>query len=425
MINEMRTAKIDEGINLHLIKSDKFKTDLIGVYIKRPLKESEVSKNALIARILNQGTRTYETSLELNKKLDELYGSILVIDVHKYGEKQVYQFKLQIPDKKYVSNEKILEQGIDLLNHVINDTFVEKDNFKESFIAKEKENLKARIDGLKDDKVSYAMHKCIESMCANEAFRIHSKGTIELVEQMEEENLLQHYKSVLETSPIDVFVIGDINFDYVTQVINDKINFKRDKIIEIPREETSKKITSVTEVEEHLPIKQSKLTLGYRTNTPYESDLYEASVLLTMILGGGSNSRLFRKIREQESLCYYVFTKLEKFKSIMLITLGISKENKDKVLEIIRKEIKQIHDGGVSEKDLEFAKKSIVSSLQSRSDHPNSFINYCYTSFLTESDVRIDELIEKYQSITTDDIVKASQFLELDTIHFITPKGEE
>ena len=48
MISEMKDIEIQEGVNLHLLKSEKFKTDLIGVYIKRPLKEKEASMNALL-----------------------------------------------------------------------------------------------------------------------------------------------------------------------------------------------------------------------------------------------------------------------------------------------------------------------------------------------------------------------------------------
>jgi len=33
MINKMKDIEIQEKVNLHLLKSDKFKTDLIGIYI--------------------------------------------------------------------------------------------------------------------------------------------------------------------------------------------------------------------------------------------------------------------------------------------------------------------------------------------------------------------------------------------------------
>ena len=119
MISNIKISKIDKGGKLHLIKSEKFKTDLIGVYIKRPLKESEASKNAILTRILERGTMNYPTAKEFNENLDDLFGAILISDVHKYGEKHVFQFKMQIPDKKYVGAERIFEESIELLNELI------------------------------------------------------------------------------------------------------------------------------------------------------------------------------------------------------------------------------------------------------------------------------------------------------------------
>jgi len=70
MINKTKDIEIQEKVNLHLLKSDKFKTDLIGIYIKRPLKEKEASMNALLTRVLERGMKKYKTAQELNIHLD-------------------------------------------------------------------------------------------------------------------------------------------------------------------------------------------------------------------------------------------------------------------------------------------------------------------------------------------------------------------
>ena len=59
----------------------------------------------------------------------------------------------------------------------------------------------------------------------------------------------------------------------------------------------------------------------------YEDEDYEASVLFASVLGGGANSKLFNEIREEKSLSYYIYAKLDKFKSIMLIASGINTTN--------------------------------------------------------------------------------------------------
>ena len=423
MINEMKDIEIQEKVNLHLLKSDKFKTDLIGVYIKRPLKEKEASMNALLTRVLERGMSKYQTAQELNIHLDGLYGAILVSDVHKYGERHVFQFKMQIPDKRYVPSNDIFLESIHTLNELINHPLVIKNSFKDEYVEQEKKNLIQTIRSLKNDKASYAIRRCIECMCEGEPFKISQNGSIENIETIDGKELYDYYKKVLKTSPIDICVIGNIDFDSVEEVIRKNLKFERENIISLERENIYKKIDEVKDIEEEMEVEQGKLTLGFRTNISYDSDDYEASVLFTTILGGGANSKLFNEIREEKSLSYYIYAKLEKHKSILLITAGINSKDKNQVVDLIKGNITKIQNGEITDEELAIAKKSIVSSLESKSDYPNSFINYYYNQLLGNQVIDIEKLIKKYQAVTIEEIVTASKVIELDTIHFI--KGKE
>lgn len=422
MISEMKDIEIQEGVNLHLLKSEKFKTDLIGVYIKRPLKEKEASMNALLTRILERGMHKFKTAQELNIHLDGLYGAILVSDVHKYGEKHVFQFKMQIPDKRYVPSGNIFLESIDTLNELINNPLTIGQGFKEEYLEQEKRNLIQTIKSLKNDKASYAIRRCIECMCEGEPFRISQNGSVENVENIDRITLYKYYKEILKTSPIDICVIGNIDFDYVERIIRKNLKFERENIISLARENIHKDIKEVKRVEEEMDVEQGKLTLGFRTNVSYDSPDYEASVLFTTILGGGANSKLFNEIREEKSLSYYIYAKLEKHKSILLITAGINSQDKEQVIDLIEGNVSKIQNGEISDEELDIAKKSIVSTLESKSDYPNSFINYYYNQLLGEQVIDIEKLIEKYEAVTIDEIISVSKRIELDTIHFIKSK---
>ena len=89
LINGIELYKLNEKTKLHVVNSTKFKTDLIGIYLKRPLNKAEVTKNTLITRLLGRATTEHKTSQDLNTYLEELYGAILVPDVVKYGDTQV------------------------------------------------------------------------------------------------------------------------------------------------------------------------------------------------------------------------------------------------------------------------------------------------------------------------------------------------
>ena len=47
-----KEKEIKEGIKVHFIKNDRFKTNLIAVFLSLPLERENVTKNALIPAIL-------------------------------------------------------------------------------------------------------------------------------------------------------------------------------------------------------------------------------------------------------------------------------------------------------------------------------------------------------------------------------------
>ena len=57
-----KEIEIKEGIKLHTIKTDKFKTNLIAIMLTTKLNKENVTKNALIPAILRRGTKELSTS---------------------------------------------------------------------------------------------------------------------------------------------------------------------------------------------------------------------------------------------------------------------------------------------------------------------------------------------------------------------------
>ena len=66
---------IKEGIKLHTIKTDKFKTNLVAVFLTTKLSRGNVTKNALISMILRRGCKKMPTQEEISKEMEEMYGA--------------------------------------------------------------------------------------------------------------------------------------------------------------------------------------------------------------------------------------------------------------------------------------------------------------------------------------------------------------
>lgn len=410
--------QIKSGINLNLIKTDKFKSNLLSFYFLRPLTREEVTKNALLPLVLKRGTMELKTNLEIQKKLEENYGANLSVAINKRGEKHVLRFSVETINGEYINNKEYIYDVFNLLKSIIFNPLLEKGYFKKSYVEQEKENLKRKIESRINDKRSYAIDRCIEEMCKNERFGIYPLGSIEDLPKIDEEILYKHYKKVIETSPIEIFFVGNYDDDMVLYM-KEMANIERGEIIDIPREQIISRVKTKNMVYEDLDVNQGKLVLGFRTGIPYEDRLYNGLLVGSDILGGGPNSKLFKTVREKESLAYYITSTVFKYKSILLVDGGIEFENFEKTIDIIKEQIEEIQKGNFSEDDIEISKESLKSSTRSIKDSIFLISEYFFSQILSNDKRTLDEVIADIDKVTKGEIVEAMSKLTIDTIYFM------
>jgi len=348
-----------------------------------------------------------------------MYGSGFYSDFIKYGEKQVIQFKIQMPNPKHVLDDNLFEEILDILNEVINNPLAENGAFNKEYFDNEVKNLRDEILGRVNDKMNYAYERSVEIMCQDEPFRINELGDLENLKEITPENLYAHYMNILKESDIDICAIGDIDFDHAENLIREKLIFNVEKSIEYPKEIISVDVDKVKIFEEKFKVQQGKIAIGYRSNTAVYDELYEASILFANILGGGANSKLFKNVREKESLCYYINARNEKYKAIMIISSGIEFDNYHKVIELIDVEFKNMIEGEFTDEDMKIAKDNMISNLNAISDYPNTFMNYYYSTVISGGKFNIEERKKTIASITKNEVIEAGKRIVKDTVYFL------
>ena len=100
-----RESIIKKGIKLHIINTEKFKTNLISIMITTKLQREDVTKNALIPAVLKRGTANMTTQEEINKKLEEMYGASFDCGIDKTGDNQVLKFYLETINDEFAFNK--------------------------------------------------------------------------------------------------------------------------------------------------------------------------------------------------------------------------------------------------------------------------------------------------------------------------------
>jgi len=419
------TFKKEHGYRLHVIQTEKFKTTQIVVKFKEKLNRETITKRALLPALLRHSTKRYSSRQALQRMLDELYGASFRIDSAKKGNDHVMSLRLEIANEKYIStNEQILTEAIALIKEVIFKPNVENDSFIDSVVEREKDVLKQRINGVKDDKMAFANQRLLDEMYKNDLFSIHSVGYEEDLASIDGKEMFNYYEEMLRSNDISIYISGDVDKDDVTDQIVEQIQFPTDKKPEVKLKNESNTIKkdaqTIIEKEE---IHQAKLHLGYRTNRTIKDADYPSLQVLNGLFGGFPNSKLFMNVREKHSLAYYASSMLEGLKGLLIVVSGIASEDYEKARKIIDEQLLALKSGDFTEEHIEETKHLLIHQLRSTLDHPQGMIEFDYQNELAELDRTPESFIQQIKNVTKEDIIECAKDIQLDTVYLLTSES--
>lgn len=419
-MKDMNTIALKEGVNLHFVNTDKFKTNYLGFSFHRPLSMEEATVNSLLANLLTRGCRDYLDTASLHRRLEELYGAELNAGVKKKGDMQLVCVTLEFANEAFIgSKQPVFEKVCDLAQQIV----FEQTGFNPDYVQQEKENLKNQILALINDKREYAQVRLVEEMCKQEPYGIRELGDVEQLLNIDAQLLFNHYQNVLLKSALDIFVVGNIDKEIVTQRVEKMVASLEGYQNETFHNIIIKNVSDVKKIVQQEQINQAKLAMGFRTKTEATDQDYHALFVCNAIFGGGPYSKLFNNVREKMSLAYYVYSRLDKFKGIMMVNAGIEIKNYQVAFDGIMEQAEQVKKGSFSEDELMAAKLGSVNAIRSIGDSQRQIEDFYIGQLLCGKQESINELANAIMDIKAEQVLDAAQKIELDTIYFLT--GQE
>jgi predicted Zn-dependent peptidase len=419
------TVKEMKGYKLHLVKTEKYKTNTIVWKMKAPLTKESATLRALLPHVLQSSSSKYPTTTQLRSYLDELYGTTLYVDLAKKGEYQIMSFSIEVANEKFLSDPTpLLQKAMEFLAEILLKPNLQDHGFHSDTVEKEKKTLKQRIQSVFDDKMRYSNLRLVEEMFKDEPYSLHVNGQMEDVDSISAESLYQFYLKALKEDELDLYIIGDVDEGEVEQIANNLFQFENRTAKQISDYE-KKNIQSVNEVKEEQDIKQGKLNIGYRTNVVYGDSDYFALQIFNGIFGGFSHSKLFINVREKASLAYYAASRMESHKGIMMVMSGIDFNHYDQAVGIIKEQMEAMKKGDFTDQELEQTKAVIDNQLLETIDTSRGIVEVLYHNVVSHVNISLDQWLEDMKKVTKEDIVAVANKIELDTIYFLTGMGVE
>lgn len=409
--------------NIHTIKTDRFKTVHMEIIFRKNIVKEELVNYAFLVDMLMESSKNYSKRKDVITKLEELYKLVVYGTTVKTGNVLNSNFMADFIDPKFIDEEDYLENVIKFIFEMLmnpNATNEEFDLKEFNFV---KERLKREIKSIDENPFKSSMRKAIEAMDKSSVTAFPLMGSVEELEGITPGSLYKYYKKLFKDNTCDIFIIGDVDCDNIVSLIQKYFKHRyinSNKLVLRVDNKFKKKVTTKEDVSENL---QANLVMIYNIGELPEVERHVTMQVFNYIFGsGGLTSKLYKRIREENSLCYNISTLYLKYDELLVIHISLDTANVKRAVSMVKKCLKEMQTGDFLDSDLEDAKKSISLALDLTSDNNSSLLNnYVFHEF--DNLPLIDERKKSLAKLTKEDVVNVSKKLKLNTIYVL--KGKE
>jgi predicted Zn-dependent peptidase len=359
----------------------------------------------------------------ISRHLESLYGTAVGTDVSKVGGWQVLSFVADAPNERYLpTRTPVLERVLEFLYELV---FRPAGNggFVKGFVESEKDNLRKFILSLPEKRPSYALESLIETMCEGEPFGRYEYGRVKDLKSITPANLFKFHSAMLRRILIDIYIVGDVEPAKVLQSIGRIFKRRRGGRFRLSAPIIKAAARKPRVVEEHVDAAQCHLLMGYRCSAGFGQKASQAMAMAAAVLGGFPHSKLFRVVREKESLAYSVHAHMIRSKGIMVVYAGVDPGSESKARRLIEKQVGEIKAGRISSFELDSTKASILDDIAAITDSPAKEIHFHFVHLLHGSRTTPEEISRRIASMTKNEITTAARKLKLDTVFTLTKQS--
>jgi len=302
---------------------------------------------------------------QLNENFDNLGINILTSGLLLYGnEKRDYnQFlnfctsnginfgiapQTETTSLKMKCFKEMLPVSLELLSEVINSPLFPRDHL---------ENLKStymsNLDRIKDYPQYNATKMWQEMTFGKRSNLLNIEGTKTSIRKITRSQIIKWFDTYYNLADMNLTIVGDYNIDLAIQLCEKFFSNKKTKIPHLPQKPIFKK-TELKKKITNQNLNQAIINLGGfgpDLNQVQENTTFH---VMGQIIGGDTNSILFKELRENQGLAYSVDFEFRSIRDLgyFLVTAIVDRRNQQKTITLIKDILIDINKNGIQKDDL-------------------------------------------------------------------------
>ncbi len=408
MTELVRATRLPTGLTVLTEFMPSLRSVTVGVWVRRGSRHERPEMNGIchfIEHALFKGTRR-RTALDIAVESDRLGGHFDAYTTH-----ELTGFAMKVVDTA-------LAQAFDLLSDML-----ARPRFDEEDLERERRVIIEEMKMVEDTPDEYLIE-----LFSAEYFPGHSlgrpiEGTEETVSSFDRERTARFHAAAYAPRNLVVAAAGNVDHEQLVELAAQVFDGKAAGGASTGADEAEAEVPPVHAapilIRRKKELEQAHLILASPWPSSRDEDRYAAS-LLGSVIGGGTSSRLWQRVREERGLAYSVGAAASQFTDagVFQIYAGTSPEHLDEVLDLSMEELRRVARERVGEDELRLVKdqavSSILLSLESTSARAGALARQ---EIVHGRRIAPDEIIARYEAVTPDDLLRlARQFFRGDAL---------
>lgn len=392
MINYELT-KLSNGIKVVSEFTPHYKSFSMGFWFNVGSRDESSSENGIshfIEHMLFKGTRK-RTSKQITDAIESSGGYI-----------NAFTSKEQICI--YVRGlEEYFEKYFDVLSDMIQNPL-----FKENHIKTESGVVIEELNDIEDNPEELIFDKFETELFKGNSLANPIIGTKENIKSFNSESLREFTRKYFTTSNLVISVSGSIKHDKILKLVESKITK-----LEVGKPVKRKSLNKIFPQDVFIQKEINQIYTILGTDTYGFNDKRRLIVkVLSTLLGENSGSKLFQAVREKYGMAYQINTFLNSYVDISSfgIFFSTNEANWEKANKIVMKQLNEIKNGKVSDKEIKQVKRYIKGSMiLGLENTTNRMMGMANSLFHYGRIMEIEEILSNLELISLDDVIESAR----------------
>ena len=406
MKEEIKETRLPNGLTILTDRMPGLRSATLGFFFRIGSRQEPLELNGIshfIEHTVFKGTAR-RSALDIAIEQDRLGGNLDAFTSHEETG-----FAIKVIDDQ-------LPRAFDLIADMLTNP-----RFDEADLKAEQRVIIEEMKMVEDSPEDHLGDLFNEAVFGSHPLGLSIAGTPETVRSFDREKTRKYFVETYNAGNLVIAAAGNVTHEQIVDLAHASFGKDFAEGQGAKTEDQRPVLNSPIIIKQNPNLEQAHLIIATPLVSATDERRYTAD-LLSNIIGGGTSSRLWQKIREERGLAYSVGASAVMYQDIGIFSIfaGTSPDQVEEVVELAVAEMRDVAQNGVAADELELAKAQTTASiLLGLEDSAGRAATLAQAEMIHGRQISLDEALSAIDAVTTADIhVLASEHFRTESMMF-------